>query len=249
MKTRFKNYAAIISGLIFLVGLIAGSADAQYRGNRNWDGYPNWGGSFELRQTALNEGYNEGTKAGQNDRSRGRQSSINDFSAYRDATKSYNSRYGDRELYRRYFQLAFQNGYNTEMGIQTGGYNNGNNNGGGYYNGGYNSGYGNNNTRDPYWNGNSNYDPNNRRGRNWNRYGTYGGSFQLRQTALNAGYNEGIKQGRNDRNRRRGGDFSNNGAYREATKDYSSRLGDRELYRRYYREGYENGYADGYRGY
>jgi hypothetical protein len=30
------------------------------------------------------------------------------------------------------------------------------------------------------------------------RYG-YGGSFQLRQTALNAGYNEGIKEGRKDR--------------------------------------------------
>jgi hypothetical protein len=41
-----------------------------------------------------------------------------------------------------------------------------------------------------------------RRGRNWDRYGTYGGSFQLRQTALNAGYNEGIKEGRKDRNRR-----------------------------------------------
>ena len=30
----------------------------------------------------------------------------------------------------------------------------------------------------------------------------YGGSFQLRQTALNAGYNEGIKEGRKDRNNR-----------------------------------------------
>src|SRR5687768_4160747 len=51
-----------------------------------------------------------------------------------------------------------------------------------------------------------------RRGRNWDRYGTYGGSFQLRQTALNAGYNEGIKEGRKDRNRRPG-NFRNNSAY------------------------------------
>ena len=29
----------------------------------------------------------------------------------------------------------------------------------------------------------------------------YGGSSQLRQTALNAGYNEGIKEGRKDRSR------------------------------------------------
>src|ERR1041385_3767166 len=89
----------------------------------------------------------------------------------------------------------------------------------------------------------------NRRGRRWDRYGTYGGSFQLRQTALNAGYNEGIKQGRNDRNRRNGSDYRNRSAYQKATKDYSPRLGDRELYRRYYREGYENGFNDGQNGY
>jgi len=89
----------------------------------------------------------------------------------------------------------------------------------------------------------------NRRGRNWDRYGNYGGSFQLRQTALNAGYNEGIKQGRDDRNRRNRSDYHNRSAYQKATKDYSSGLGDRELYRRYYREAYENGYDAGANGY
>ena len=88
----------------------------------------------------------------------------------------------------------------------------------------------------------------NRRGRNWDAYGSYGGSFQLRQTALNAGYNEGIKQGRSDRNRRNQG-YQNRSAYQRATKDYSARLGDRELYRRYYREAYENGYEAGANGY
>jgi hypothetical protein len=87
-----------------------------------------------------------------------------------------------------------------------------------------------------------------RRGRNWDRYGQYGGNFQLRQTALNAGYNQGIKDGRHDRNRRSRSDFRNSSAYRNADKDYSSKLGDRELYRRYYREGYENGYNDGLDG-
>ena len=242
MKNQFKNYAVIMSGLFLMIGIVAGlsvTANAQWRSNRNSDSYPNWGGSYELRQTALNEGYNEGTKAGQDDQGRGR-ASINNHNAYRSATKGYNSRYGDRELYRRYFQLAFQNGYNTVLGIQTGGY--GNNNG-------WNN---NNRDRDPYWNSsgnNNNWNRNNRRGRNWNMYGSYGGSYQLRQTALNAGYNEGVKEGRKDRNRNRGGDFYNNSAYREATKDYSSRLGDRQLYQRYYREGYENGYMDAYNGY
>lgn len=89
----------------------------------------------------------------------------------------------------------------------------------------------------------------NRRGRRWDRYGTYGGSFELRQTALNAGYNEGIKRGRDDYRHNRQFDFRDESAYQKATKDYSSKLGDKELYRRYYREGFENGYNDGWNGY
>ena len=38
------------------------------RGRRSNDDYPNWGGSFQLRQTALNAGYNEGIKEGRKDR-------------------------------------------------------------------------------------------------------------------------------------------------------------------------------------
>ena len=94
-------------------------------------------------------------------------------------------------------------------------------------------------------------DPNDRsrRGRNWDGYGNYGGSNQLRQTALNAGYNEGRKQGHKDRNRRNGGDYQNQSAYRNATKDYNSRYGDRETYQRYYREGYDTGHRDGVNGF
>jgi hypothetical protein len=88
-----------------------------------------------------------------------------------------------------------------------------------------------------------------RRGRNWDGYGNYGGSFQLRQTALNAGYNEGIKQGHDDRNRSNRSDYRDRGAYKKATKDYNNRLGDRETYRRYYREAYGTGYGDGVNGY
>jgi hypothetical protein len=196
------------------------------RNGRNWDRYENYGGSFDLRQTALNAGYNEGIKVGQDDRSRNRNSSdYRNSSAYQRATTDYSSRLGDRELYRRYYRAGFENGYNDGYGTQVG----------------YPQGTNWPATVDPN-------DNNDRRGRNWDRYGTYGGSFQLRQTALNAGYNEGIKVGREDRNRNRGSDFRNSSAYQEATKDYSSRLGDRELYRRYYRDGFENGYNDGYNG-
>ncbi|HEX8177736.1 MAG TPA: hypothetical protein VF543_21785 [Pyrinomonadaceae bacterium] len=88
-----------------------------------------------------------------------------------------------------------------------------------------------------------------RRGRDWDRYGRWGGSYELRQTALNAGYNEGAKEGRKDRSKGRRFDFYSKSEFQKATKDYNSRLGDRELYRRYFQQGFENGYTDAYRGY
>jgi hypothetical protein len=217
---------ALIFALTFIVGIGLGSASGQGRRNRNWDGYPNWGGSYDLRQTALNAGYNEGSKEGRNDRARGRHSDYSSFSAFQKATKDYSSRLGDRELFRRYFQLAFSRGYETE-----------------------NPGQNINDRNDRDRNDNRDRNDRGRRGRNWDRYGTYGGSYELRQTALNAGYNEGIKQGLNDRKRGRHRNYSEFSAYQSATTDYSSKLGDRELYRRYYREGFENGYEDGWNGY
>lgn len=214
---RFSK-VAIFSLLIIGVGF-ASSTNVNAQRNR-WDGYPNWGGSYQLRETALNAGFNEGSKEGRSDRSRSRYRNAQEFSSYRDASKDYNSRLGDRELYRRYFQLAFERGYDTE---------NPNNR---------------NDRNDRDRNTNDSH-----RGRNWDRYGSYGGSYQLRQTALNAGYNAGAKEGRNDRKRGRRHSYSDFSAYRDATADYSSKLGDRELYRRYYREGFENGYSDGYNGY
>lgn len=88
-----------------------------------------------------------------------------------------------------------------------------------------------------------------RRGRNWDGYGNYGGSPQLRQTALNAGYNEGIKQGHKDRNKRNSYGFQSQSSYQKATKDYNSRLGDRAVYQHYFRAAYENGFSDGVNGY
>jgi hypothetical protein len=79
------------------------------------------------------------------------------------------------------------------------------------------------------------------------RYG-YGNS-QLRQTALNAGYNEGIKEGRKDRNNNDRFEYRDEEDFRNANTDYSSRLGSRALYQQYFRQGFVNGYSDGYRGY
>lgn len=86
-------------------------------------------------------------------------------------------------------------------------------------------------------------------GRDRDGYGNYGGSFDLRQTALNAGFADGVKEGRKDRERRERHNYSDEDKYREADRDYSSSKGDRYTYQRYYREAFANGYDDGYNGY
>jgi hypothetical protein len=217
---------AILSLLIIGIGIAASSSAAAQRRGRNWDGYPNWGGGYQLRETALNAGYNEGSKEGRNDRNRNHYRNYSEFGVYNDATKDYSSRLGDRELYRRYFRLAFESGYDTE-----------------------NPNNSRNTDRDRDRDRDRNTQSRDRRyGRNWDLYGQYGGSSQLRQTALNAGYNGGVKHGREDRKHNRHRDYSDYSEYRDATTDYSSKLGDREMYRRYFREGFENGYEDGFRG-
>src|SRR5258706_15300136 len=64
----------------------------------------------------------------------------------------------------------------------------------------------------------------NRRGRNWDNYGNYGGSFQLRQTALKAGYNEGMKNGTAARSRKKKNKFTDQKTYRKKTKNKKSPL-------------------------
>ena len=87
------------------------------------------------------------------------------------------------------------------------------------------------------------------RGRSNDGYGNYGGSIDLRQTALNAGFADGVKEGRRDRERNERYNFTDESDYQKGTRDYSSRLGDRYIYQRYYREAFSHGYADGYGGY
>jgi len=88
-----------------------------------------------------------------------------------------------------------------------------------------------------------------RRGRTNDGYPNLGGGFDLRQTALNAGYNEGIKAGRDDRRHNRRYEFRDESSFQRANKDYNSRFGDRGRYSEYFRLAFENGYADGFRGY
>src|SRR5436189_3728256 len=115
MKTKLARVSevAILSLLLIGIGITASTSAAAQRRNR-WDGYPNWGGSYQLRETALNAGYNEGSKEGRSDRSRNRYRNPSEFSGYQNGMHDYSSRLADRDLYRRYYQMTFDNGYNTE---------------------------------------------------------------------------------------------------------------------------------------
>jgi hypothetical protein len=156
-------------------------------------------------------------------------SSVNTQAQWQNS-QSQRQRDYEREQRRREREAAReQRRRNRDGGYNNGGYNNdGSYNNGGYNNGGYNNG---------------------RRGRDADGYGNYGGSYDLRQTALNAGFADGVKEGRKDRSRNERYDFSDENEFQKGTRDYSSRLGDRSIYQRYYREAFSHGYADGYGGY
>lgn len=124
-----------------------------------------------------------------------------------------------REAQRR-AQQQQQYGYYGNNGYYN---NNGYYRNNGYYNNGYNNGYYNN--------------------------GYYGYNNNFTQTALNAGYNAGVQEGRRDRSRGTYRDVNSFSEFRNADKDYNSRLGDRYTYQQYYRQGFINGYRDGLNGY
>ena len=143
----------------------------------------------------------------------------------------------ERELRRQREQQTQQSGWYDQNGVfhpsnQNGYYNNNN----GYYNNN-NNGYYNNNNNGYY------------RERSSDGYPNLGGSFDLRQTALNAGFADGARAGREDRSRGRGYNVQGHSEYQRATRDYNSGRGDRYLYQQYYRVAFEHGYADGYSGY
>ena len=128
----------------------------------------------------------------------------------------------ERELQRERERQARQGGYYDQYGN----WHSTQSNNGYYNNGYYNNGYYNNGSR------------------RWDGYGNQGGSYELRQTALNAGYNEGLKAGRDDRRHGRYSQMRNV----NSLKDYNPRMGDRYTYQQYFMQAYQNGYADGYRG-
>ncbi len=72
----------------------------------------------------------------------------------------------------------------------------------------------------------------------------YRGAELLRQ-AVNAGYQQGYRQGQQDRQYRRSGGYYGSNIYRSGSYGYQSYV-DRSQYQYYFQQGFQRGYQDGY---
>lgn len=88
--------------------------------------------------------------------------------------------------------------------------------------------------------------PNYRYQRDGRYYQTNQYGMKKLEKALQAGYNEGFKAGRADREDRWRYDYRSAFAYRDANYGYDGRYIDQDEYNHYFREGFQRGYEDGY---
>lgn len=90
--------------------------------------------------------------------------------------------------------------------------------------------------------------PNYRYHRDGRYYQTNQYGIRQLEKALQAGYNEGYRAGRADREDRWRYDYRSAFAYRDANFGYDGRYLPQDEYNHYFREGFQRGYDDGYYG-
>ena len=106
---------SVVTSLVVLNGLMLIKTEAAQRRGRNWDGYPNLGGIIKLRQTALNAGYNEGSKKVEGITISERSKTSGDFKSYENADQDYSSKLGSGDSIKDIFRMAFESGYRVEI--------------------------------------------------------------------------------------------------------------------------------------
>lgn len=82
-----------------------------------------------------------------------------------------------------------------------------------------------------------------------NRNGTYyqtdNRGVELLRQSVNAGYQEGYRAGRDDRNQRRSDNYNNSSVYRNGNYGYQNYV-TRNQYQYYFQQGFQRGYQDGF---
>lgn len=91
----------------------------------------------------------------------------------------------------------------------------------------------------------SNYNNRYRINRNGSYYQTSHRGAELLRQAVNAGYQEGYRAGRNDHNRRRAQNYASSSVYRRGNYGYQSYVNSGQ-YQYYFQQGFQRGYQDGY---
>lgn len=81
--------------------------------------------------------------------------------------------------------------------------------------------------------------------RNGGYYQTDYRGAELLRRAVNAGYQQGFRQGQLDRRYRRSGGYYGSNIYRSGSYGYQSYV-DRSQYQYYFQQGFQRGYDDGY---
>lgn len=81
-------------------------------------------------------------------------------------------------------------------------------------------------------------------GGNYHQTNQYGADMLRR--AVDDGYQEGVRAGRDDRQDRRQANYRNSPAYRDANFGYGGNYVDQSDYAYYFRQGFQRGYEDGY---
>lgn len=223
----------IVRMMLLSAALVAGGsifAAAQYTGGVYRNG-------VYVGQQDNSEAYQHGWKDGQNDARHGRQSSTRVDRYHNDA---------DRAAY----DQGYAQGYQAWVNGQNGGhYGNGQvyaPNGQVYApNGTWQNGrrrrdrdcdrddpcYGNNGTNYP------------------NNGGYYGNGYNHgSQVAQQNGFNDGVREGANDRATGHSYRPTSDTGYRLATNGYQGQFGSRDQYKQWYRQAYEQGYQQGYNG-
>ena len=234
----------VIRMMLLSAALVAGCsvfASAQYGG-----AYRNGVYVGQNYQDRDNDAYQRGYREGMDDARHGRQSSTRV------------ERYGnDRD--RQAYANGYAQGYQAAV----------NNNGGYYGNGqvyapngrwGRRRGGGDCDSDDAYCNGqpNPNYRGNNggyypngsyNGGYYGNNGGYYGNGYNNgAQVAQQAGYNDGLREGADDRANGHSYRPTNDPGYRMATNGYQAQFGSRDQYKSWYRQAYQQGYQQGYNG-
>lgn len=234
---KLNNIRRTISGAALTIALMFGimiassaSAQAQYRDYNGRNGYQGQWSRDRVRDYAFKLAYhNAYSDAERLDRGR-RRVSFRDMPGYHNYNTGYMSQMGYQEEYHEAYRRGYEAGFNDSIQGRTRRYD-----------------------RDDVERVlGSDLERTYDRYDRWNDRQDYGrddygrGRNDVARIAQQNGYREGLRNGQDDRSRRRGYSYENDDRYRDATSGYRSEFGNRDFYRQAFREGYRRGYEEGY---